>query len=34
MFFQKPMRVLMENQMDADVVSDDWFDKAIVQNGI
>lgn len=33
MFFQKPMRVLMENQMDADVVSDDWFDKAIVQNG-
>ncbi len=33
MFFQKPMRALMEHQMDADVVSDDWFDKAVLREG-
>lgn len=33
MFFQKPMRALMEHQMDADVVSDDWFDEAVLREG-
>lgn len=33
MLFQKPMRVLMENQMNADVVSDDMFEQAEVVDG-
>lgn len=33
MYFQKPMRVLMEHQMDADVVPDDLFAQAEISDG-